>query len=309
MARNATKPTRRDFVFSSPDLFPAFLQFQVGHADTTPVHATILFQLKWEVLSRTSLVASKPASLGERLSSYIDQVVGPAPIQKGEFDNASFPEQQASRAEVQVAGQFQKVVLAELRGTREQICGSITASFHQLLDTNLMHHSASLQGALAARNPDLFWSTFWQQVENSVCTFTEADAPTRRSLCGRSESLLKTQTKRPLVQHSDLGLDHQSLPGWLLTLRNHMNRCQWLSTAFQALARDAMPLKHKQQLQQQIHDTVKKTVQYLKWLQLNPRAIFQGLQPNDLFESGSRIAPVDNKRILAVLTNPKPATF
>ena len=91
---------------------------------------------------------------------------------------------------------------------------------------------------------------------------------------------------------------------WVLTLRNHLNRCQWLSTAYQALARDAMPLKHKQQLQQQIKDTSRKTVQYLKWLQLNPRAIFQGLQPNDLFESGSRIAPVDNKRILATLTDP-----
>ena len=137
-----------------------------------------------------------------------------------------------------------------------------------------------------------------------MCTFTDADTPTKRSLCGRSEPLLRTQTKHPLVQHSDLGLDHQSLPGWLLTLRNHLTRCQWLSTAYQALARDAMPLKHKQQLQQQVNDTVKKTVQYLKWLQLNPWAIFQGLQPNDLFESGSRIAPVDNKRILATLTNP-----
>ena len=45
MARNATKPTRRDFVFSSPDLFPALMQFQVVHADTTPVHATFIFRL------------------------------------------------------------------------------------------------------------------------------------------------------------------------------------------------------------------------------------------------------------------------
>ena len=70
-------------------------------------------------MPRTSLVAYKPASLGERLSSSVNQVVGPSPIQKGEFDKASSPEQQASRAEVKVAGQFQKVVLAELRGTRE----------------------------------------------------------------------------------------------------------------------------------------------------------------------------------------------
>ena len=126
----------------------------------------------------------------------------------------------------------------------------------------------------------------------------------RRSLCGRSETLLRTKTKHPLVQHRELGLDHQSLPGWLLTLRNHLNRCQRLSTAHQALARDAMPLMHKQQLQQQVSDTAKKVVQYLKWLQLNPRAIFQGLQPDDSFESGYRIAPVDNKCILVTLCDP-----
>ena len=252
----------------------SFLPFCSSRSYTTAVHATILFQLKWEVLPRTSLVASKPASLGERLCSFINQVVGPAPIQKGELENASFPEQQASRAEVQVAGQFQKVVLAELRGTREQISSSITASFHQLLDSNLKQNFASLQGALAARDPDLFWSTFWQQVEGSVCTFTEADAPTSRSLRGRSGCLLKTQTKHPLVHYNDSGLDYQSLPDWLLTLRNHTNRCQWLSTAFQALARDAMPLKHKQQLQQQIHDTVKKTVQYLKMAPTQPEGHF-----------------------------------
>ena len=63
-------------------------------------------------------------------------------------------------------------------------------------------------------------------------------------------------------------------------------------------------MKHKQNLLQQVKDTSLKVVQYLKWLQLNPSAIFQGLQPNDSFESGSRIAPVDNKRILAALCDP-----
>ena len=114
--------------------------------------------------------------------------------------------------------------------------------------------------------------------------------------------MLKTQTKHPLVHQSELGLDNQSLLGWLLTMRNHLNRCQWLSTAYLALAKDAMSLKHKQQLLQQIKDTSRKIVQYLKWLQINPRAIFQGLQPpNDSFESGSRFAPADNKCILAML--------
>ena len=116
--------------------------------------------------------------------------------------------------------------------------------------------------------------------------------------------MLKTQTRHPLVHQSELGLDHQALPGWLLTLRNHLNRCQCLSTAYLALAKDAMPPKHKQQLLQQTEDTSRKIVQYLTWLQLNPRAIFQGLQPNDSFESGSRIAPVDNKCILGTLCDP-----
>ena len=72
VARNSTQPSRRDFVFSSPDLFPAFMQNQVVHADTTPVHATPLFQLKWEQLPHNTLLASKPASLGERLNQFIE---------------------------------------------------------------------------------------------------------------------------------------------------------------------------------------------------------------------------------------------
>ena len=111
MARNSTKPTRRDFVFSSPDLFPAFKQFQVVRADVTPVHATILFQLKWDLLPHSTLVAHKPASLGERLYQHIDGILGPELITKGVFDEASFPGQQATKSDSKIAADVQKEVL------------------------------------------------------------------------------------------------------------------------------------------------------------------------------------------------------
>ena len=119
--RKSKTPSRRGFAFSSPDLFPAFRQFQVVRADSSPAHANILFQPNWKQLPHTTLIVTKPASLGQRLSQFIDTALGPPPIANCNFDNSCFPDEQPTRIDAKTAKDFQKAVLGELRDTRDQL--------------------------------------------------------------------------------------------------------------------------------------------------------------------------------------------
>jgi hypothetical protein len=211
----AIKPSRIDHALVSDFLFLAVWNFQVFPDDICPMHATIMFQIVYELVPCKNISAIKVGSLRDKCEEHVFKVFGPPlkPLFSGFGNVPSMVDGEPEFNQIQHA---HFLTSSEAQGNKilQQVhaakMGVLFQNLLELQDSFVKAKASILETAIARKELNTFWITLWGEVERSLAHLSGTAPCEAKVFLGRG----KVMVREVQAAQTHRGADGQPRHAW-----------------------------------------------------------------------------------------------
>ena len=267
LTANSLEPTRRDYLFASPEGWARIKDFRVITGDQTPVHATLQVQLDLSDQPCAYFDTRRPKCLMDLIGKGITNLFGEPPkplsddqlLEEDATDEQGRPEVPTDFLERQA--KMAQRVLADRYSNNERLYWVL---LHEHMDRGLDLVKYQLAQFIADGNLDAFWKLWWRIVENSIVNFVgPIEGIVAKDYAGRGVPMVRKCFKERSYRTHDGYISDPMGPPWMSQLLTQSNRCSHLANCIAAQLRGHATGTRLQGLLQDISSTTSVVRQFL----------------------------------------------